>query len=97
MRNDARTRLRVRLASDVRALHEKRRQDVIGILKTSGASLNGVPFNTRIWRSGTRVHLERFVPHAETGNPVWRDDQTGPVVEEFFIEPDHIPDWIPFD
>lgn len=97
MRNDARTTLRFELAVDVRRLLTKRRQDMVGMLKSCGISPNDVPFDTSIWRDGGVVHLERFVRDKGTGNILLNDKGTEPETEGLSVTPNCIPDWIPSD
>ena len=82
------------MATAALRLLERRRREAVAMLKSCGVDPHAVPLWPEIWREGSRVHLERFM---FTQDGTLRRDDYGPMVEEFTIEPEDIPDWIPFD
>lgn len=93
MRNDLRTRLRVQMGEAVRSLHEKRRLEMVDILRRSGVDVRSIPRDCDMWRDEEGLHLDRFT-YTEDGKI--RLDGGEPLIEEFTVKPDRIPDWIPF-
>lgn len=75
-------------------LLERRKQETIEMLKSCGVDPSTVPLWPEIWREGPYVYTERFM---FDDNGRLRRDDYGPMIEEFAIEPEVIPDWIPFD
>jgi len=75
-------------------LLERRKQETVAMLKSCGVDPRTVPLWPDIWREGPYVYIERYM-FTESGQ-IRRDDY-GPMIEEFAIEPDVIPSWIPFD
>lgn len=88
------THLHDQMADAARALLMKRQREAVQMLESCGIEPRTVPLWPEIWREGPYVYLERFM-FTEDGR-IRRDDY-GPMVEEFSIEPDRVPDWIPFD
>lgn len=82
------------MATAAQRLLEKRKQETIEMLKSCGIEPRTVPLWPEIWREGPYVYLERFM---FTEDGALRIDDYGPMIEEFAIEPERIPDWIPFD
>jgi hypothetical protein len=81
------------VADAVAKLLERRRGEANLMLESCGIDPRTVPLWPEIWREGSRVHLERFM-YDERGRP--RRDDHDWMFEEFTIEPDRIPHWIPF-
>lgn len=88
------THIHDRVADVTRALLEKRKQETLAMLESCGVDPRTIPLWPDIWREGRYVHLERFM-YTESGQ-IRRDDY-GVMIEEFAIEPEGIPGWIPFD
>lgn len=82
------------VADAVVKLMEQRRRESVTMLKSCGVDPATVPLWTDMWREGQQVHIERFM--FDEGGRLRRDDH-GLMIEEFTIEPDVVPDWIPFD
>lgn len=95
MRNDARSRLRAQLAESVLALWGQRRQEIVAMVRSCGLEPNQIPLGSQLWREGDRIHLDRFVCDPESGNVIFSEKLQGPLTEEFTIEPESIPHWIP--
>lgn len=94
MRNDARARCRVWMASATQALLEKRRQDVLDMLISCDVDPGDIPRWPEVWREEDGVHIDRFM-RDESG--ALRRDDIGFLIEEAVLTPAVIPDWIPFD
>lgn len=78
------------------ALREKRRQEVIQMLKACGVSPEDIPQDTPFHREGRSVFLKRYV-RSGNGGILFSESEQGPVVEEIEIQPppEVIPDWLP--
>jgi hypothetical protein len=82
-----------RVATVVQRLLDKRAREVIEMLESCGVQLGIIPLWPEIWREKDGVHVDRFMLTAEG---CVRRDGHGPMIEEFVIQPDRVPDWIPF-
>lgn len=82
----------VHVADAVLRLRERRRHESIAMLQSCGVDPRMIPLWTDMWREGKVVYVERFM-FDEKGKP--RRDDHGLMTEEFAIEPDVVPDWIP--
>lgn len=82
------------MATALQRLLMQRRGDIIEMLNSCGVDPYTIPLWPEIWREGQRVHLDRYM--LTEGGGI-RRGSFGPMVEEFVIEPDLIPSWIPFD
>lgn len=80
------------VADAVMRLRERRRQEAIAMLRSCGVDPRTVPLGADMWREGRVVYIERFM-FDEKGKP--RRDDHDLMTEEFAIEPDFVPDWIP--
>lgn len=93
MRNDLRTRLRAQVADAVRALHEERRVELVGILLDCGVDVHSIARHGSMWRDEEGLHLDRYL-RTEDGRI--RHEGDDPLTEEFVVRPEWIPDWVPF-
>lgn len=97
MRNDARSRLRARMAGAAMTLWEQRRQELVALVRSCGIEPNQIPLDSQLWHEGGRIHLDRFICDPQSGAIVYSEELQGPLREEFTIEPKSVPSWIPFN
>lgn len=86
---------RTPMGKAARALLEKRRRETVAMLESCGVDPRDIPMDAYMSREGTRVRLERFVRHPETGNVIFSVAEMRDRRTEFVIEPKVIPQWIP--
>ncbi|MCP9209672.1 hypothetical protein [Streptomyces cucumeris] len=68
---------------------------MINMLKDCQFQPRDVPAFAELWREGPTVHVQRFVRDAETDRIRLSEDGAGPMIEDFAIKPEWIPEWIP--
>jgi hypothetical protein len=97
MRNDARTRLRAQVSGLAWSLRERRRAEVVAMLKSCGIKAADVPLDTKLTREGDCVHLDLFARDSHTGNILRSQDGAAPETRRVAVHPSAIPRWIPAD
>ena len=82
------------MADALRALLLKRKWETVDMLESCGVDPRTVPLWPDMWREGPVIHVDQFM-YNEHGVP--RRDDRGWMLGEISIQPERIPDWIPFE